>query len=221
MSNKKYGSFMGKLPQTYERFLDFGERRLHTDLRYILHGGFWLFLGQVTGVGTALVLAIAYAHYLPKEIYGNYKYILSILGTLALFTMTGMDAGVQKGVARGREGIFWQAFKYRLGGGVITTLLTCGVGLFYYLQGNILLSSIFFACAPFLVVMEPLGIYGALLVGKKAFRASSIYMLLLQLGTAGAIVSAVIFSKSLFVFPFFLFLLRATHDTNITKQLSI
>ena len=86
------------------------ENFVRTDLRYILRGGSFLFFAQVVGSITALLLAVGYAHYLPKEVYGTYKYILSILGTLSLFSLAGMDTAVQRGVAQGKDAIFWKTF---------------------------------------------------------------------------------------------------------------
>ena len=53
------------------------EKWTHTDMIYLAKGGFWLTLGQIISSVSSFALAVAFANFLPKEVYGNYKYIIS------------------------------------------------------------------------------------------------------------------------------------------------
>ncbi len=166
------------------KLIRWGERKAQTDLRYVLHGGFWLFVGQVGGGVTAIFLAIGYAHYLPKEVYGTYKYILSVFGILSLFSLTGMDTAVQRGIAQGKDAIFWKTFRLRVMSCTIAVLVCVAFGVYYFTNGNRELATLFFVSAPFLLLLDPLSHYNSLLVGRKLFRESSKLSIILQVGSA-------------------------------------
>jgi O-antigen/teichoic acid export membrane protein len=189
---------MHKFRLSYTALLRAIEKHMRTDIRYIIRGGFWLFIGQLTGIVSALLLAIVYARYLPKETYGNYKYVISILGILSMFTFPGMETAAQKGLAQGHDGAFWSALKYRMSGGLIAMIAAVGIGTYYYFLGNMIFAGLFFASAPFLIGMDPLAHYSALLTGKKRFRAATVFMVILQLCTAGIILATVIMSGNIF-----------------------
>ena len=82
------------------------EKYTKTDMLYLARGGFWLTLGQGLGIIAGLLLVIGFANLLPKEVYGNYKFILSLGGIIGAFTLTGMSIAVTQAVARGFEGNF-------------------------------------------------------------------------------------------------------------------
>lgn len=190
---------MTRLPTASRPSLfDRAERLLRTDLHYVLTGGSWLFAGQVVGIIASFLLAIGYAHFLSQESYGTYKFVLSILGMLSLFTLPGMEAGAQKGSAVGKDGVFWDTLKYRFIGGVFAACTSGAIGLYYFLNSNMLLAGIFFSAAPFLVVMDPLSHYNGVLTGKKLFRKISTYGILLQIATSASILLVVILTGDLF-----------------------
>lgn len=179
--------------------INWGERRARTDLRYVLHGGSWLVTGQFVGIAAGLLVAMGYAHFLTKETYGTYKYVLSILGILSLFALPGMESGAQKGIAQNKDGVFWDTLKYRVLGGGFSGIICGGIGVYYYFQGNHVLGGIFFACAPFLIAMEPLAHYNGILTGKKLFKQATIYGAMLQIATSIILFITVYFTGNVFI----------------------
>lgn len=81
---------MERLKHHTHRALRHSEKYFKTDMVYLAKGGFWLTTGQGVASLASLVLAIAFANLLPKEAYGNYKYILAVVGVLTLFGLTGI-----------------------------------------------------------------------------------------------------------------------------------
>ena len=189
---------MKALFNTINRLITWGERKVRTDLRYILHGGSWLVTGQMVGVAAALLVAMGYAHFLTKETYGTYKYVISVLGILSLFTLPGMENGAQRGFAQNKDRVFWDTLKYRLMGGVVATIICGAIGVYYYAQGNLILTGVFLACAPFLILMEPLIHYNTILTGRKLFKQATIYGVILQLSTSITIFVTVYLTNSIF-----------------------
>ena len=81
---------MPKIKNTTLKALLWLQGYTKTDMVYLASGGFWAVFSQlVVSFGTFL-LAIAFAHFVSKEAYGEYKYILSIAGILGTFTLNGL-----------------------------------------------------------------------------------------------------------------------------------
>ena len=185
------------LGERYAGVLSALERFTRIDLRQHAKSWTWLMSGQAVGTATALLLAIGYSHFLSKETYGTYKYVLSIVGILGVLAMPGMDSAAQRSIARGQDGVFWQTFRKRLLGGGAATLVAAAIGLYYFSQGHTLLAAIFFAVAPFLIFFEPLGHYTSLLMGKQLFKQLTFYSVLLQTSAAAIIFATVVLTDNL------------------------
>lgn len=181
------------------KWIAIGERYMHTDLRYLLGGGSWLFLGQLVGIGTSLFLAIGYAHFLSMETYGTYKYVLSIFGLLSIFTLPSMETAAIRGISRGHDGIFWDSLRYRITGGAIASIVCFAIAVYYFFSEQILLATVFLISAPLLIALDPSSHYAALLQGKKLFRQTAIYSIILQLGVGVLLFLAILLSDNLII----------------------
>lgn len=151
------------------------EKYTQTDMVYLAKGGFWLAIAQIMVSASSFLLAIAFANLLPKDIYGNYRYILSLIGILDIFTMSGINTALISTIARQTEGEFWPGFVAKLKWSVLATLASLGVAVYYYLNANLLLASAFGASAILLPFFRLAGLYIALLQGRKNFKLSTIY----------------------------------------------
>ena len=170
---------MPRLTPLWNSILKRAERLTKTDLRYVLGNGSWLLFGQVVGIAVGVSLAVCYAHFLTKEVYGTYKYLLSVFGILSLFSLSGMEDASQRGIAEGKESIFWDAFRVRIKWSLLAFLAT-----------------LFFVSSPFLWLLEPISHYNSLLAGKKLFRKASLLNILLQVCSAVIMVVAIYFTRS-------------------------
>ena len=110
---------MNQMKNWFYRFLKRTQKYTGTDNVYLAKGGFWLTLGQVVSMASAFLLAIAFANLLDPVTYGNYKYILSLLGLLGIFTLDGMRTAINQAVARDLEGSFYTGFKTKLKWGLL------------------------------------------------------------------------------------------------------
>ena len=169
------------------------------DLRPLLKGVAHLSLNQIIGIGTALILALAYAHILPKEVYGTYKYILALFGMLAVFSLPGMDSAAQKWIAAGKEGVFWPTFRKRVEWSGVSVLAGLGIGLYYLVNGNEVLAYSFLITAPLLLVLEPFSHFSALLIGRQQYQRYSYYSAALQLATASVILVTIFLTQNVVI----------------------
>ena len=172
------------LKRAFTRLLVWSQKYTRTDMRYVAHGGFWMSLNLVLSSAVSVALAIVFANLLPKEVYGYYKYVLSIGSLFGFLTFTGMNAAVSQAVARGQDGAFPYAVRIQLKWNLLLTVVLTGVGIYYLLNGSQKLG----VPLLFLAIGSPLAAayttYGAYLGGKKDFKTAS------QYSTAAAVLYA-------------------------------
>ncbi len=164
-----------RLKTSFNRALVWSQKYTKTDMHYVAHGGFWMSLNMVLSSLLSVLLAIVFANLLPKEVYGYYKYVLSIGGLFGFLTFTGMNAAVSQAVARGQDGAFPYAVRIQLRWNLLFTVALAAVGAYYLLNGSqkLGLPLLFLAvCAPLTAAYTT---YGGYLGGKKDFKTTSYY----------------------------------------------
>ena len=174
------------------------QKYTNTDNIYLAKGGFWLTLRQITSMAVAFLSAIAFANLLDPATYGNYKYILSLVGILAVFSLDGIRTAVTQATARGLEGSFYTGFKIKLKWGMLGSLAAMGLALYYWITGNNFFFIPLIISAVFSPLMNASQIYDAYLSGKKLFNIQVNYSIINQIISTAAIITALFFTKNLF-----------------------
>ncbi|XOB42201.1 MAG: oligosaccharide flippase family protein [Candidatus Nealsonbacteria bacterium] len=174
------------------------ERYTQTDMIYLAKSGFWLTLGQIISTAASLLLAIAFANLLDPVTYGNYKYILSLVGMLGILTLSAMRIAIIQATARGLEGSFYTGFKVRLKWGILASLTAIGLAAYYWFKGNYLLPIPLLISALFLPLMQASQVYESFLIGKKLFSIHVKYSVFRRIVSAGAIIITLFITKNLF-----------------------
>ena len=191
--------------KTYN-FLRESERYTKTDMVYLFKGGSWLTLGQIVSSICSFLLAIAFANLLPKETYGSYRYVLSIAGLLAIPTLSGINTAIVQAVARGYEGSFIKGLKTKIRWGLLGGLASLILSSYYYFNDNITLTFAFLITGIFIPFMDSFNIYGALLIGKKKFKISTIYNIIIKILSFIIIISVLFITNNIFLIIFTYFL---------------
>lgn len=148
---------------------------MKTDMVYLAKGGFWLTMAQIVASASGLALVVAFANLLPKETYGAYKYVLSLAGVLAAFSLTGMGVAITQAVARGMEGMLRVGARIQLKWSLLVTLAASAAGAWYLWNGNRELGISMLIVGVFSPIIESASLYGAYLNGKKEFRTEAAY----------------------------------------------
>ena len=190
---------MQKIKGKIYHLLRWSEKYFKTDMVYLAKGGSWLTLGQIVSSASSFLLAIAFANLLPKETYGIYKYVLSIMGILAIPTLSGMSTAITQAVARGYEGSFSPVLKTKIRWGLLGGLASLVLAGYYYFNGNTTLTISFLISAAFLPFMDSFGIYNALPQGRKLFGISSRYGIISQIAGVSTMITAVFLTNNLFI----------------------
>jgi len=171
-----------------------------TDNIYLFKHSSYLLIGSVIGLITAFLLSVAFARLLPKEVYGQYGYILSVAGLIAIATLIGMNNAVIQGVAKGFEGVLKRGFITKLKWGLWGSIVSIGIAIYYWsFKGNAELAISFLIVAIFLPLFKGGEIYQSYLDGKKLFGRRVTYTALIQIISTALIVAALFLTKNLIV----------------------
>ena len=188
-----------KIKSKIYNILRWSQKYTETDMVYLAKGGSWLTLGQTVSTVASFLSAIAFANLLPRETYGTYKYILSIVSILAIPTLSGINAALSRAIARGYEGSFIPALKTKIRWGLLGGLASLGLAGYYYINGNITLTISFLVAAVFLPFMDSLNIYGSFFEGKKLFDVSTKFMIFTRIVSVGAMISILFLTNNIFL----------------------
>lgn len=183
-----------------QKVLNRGSQVLELDLGYFIKGGFWLGLGQAVSYLCAFLLAVVFARQLDQATYGNYRYVFTILATLGLFSLPGIDSVLTQAVARGMEGSFLKALKIKLRWSLLASLLSLILaGYYYFFQINIQLTLAFLIVSFFLPSFHSFSLYEALLGGKKLFKLLTYFTIIYQIISSLAIGLVLLFLPNFYL----------------------
>ena len=167
------------------------------DLFYLIKGESWLMLGKIISMIATFLLSLAWANWVDKEVYGNYQYILSLVGIISIFSLPEIGSALIQAVARGFEGSFISGFKTQLKWGILASLSALGISGYYGLQGNKNFFLCFLIIAVFLPLFNALLIYINFLMGKKLFNIQVKYDSITQVIATAIMILTLFFIKKL------------------------
>lgn len=188
---------LNKIKKEIYILLKKSEKWTKTDMIYLAKGSFWLTLGQGISSLSSFLLALAFANLLPKETYGNYKYILSIVGVLSIATLSGINTSLTRSIARGFEGSMSIALKTKIKWGVLGGIASLILAGYYWMNNNTVFTFAFLISAIFIPFMDSFGVYGPLFSGRKDFKTSTKYKIIAQIIPVLLIIITIFFSKNI------------------------
>ena len=183
---------------------------LETDMVYVAKSGFWLTIGQIAGTFLAFGLSVFFANYVSKDIYGQYKFILSVTGILGALSLSGMGTVVIQAVAKGSEGILKDAVQTTLRWGSIILLFGLGSSVYYFINGNTTLGFSMLIASVALPLTNAFGLYGGYFSGKKNFKLSTLYWIVSQTLLTIGLVSIALLTKNVLALVGIYFLVSVT-----------
>lgn len=162
-------------PSRVQALIRWLEVKTKTDLSYLSRGGFWLSIDEVAGAVAALLLSVAFANYLPKEVYGTYRFLISIFWILTAFTMTGLPSAVSRSVAQGKDDAFRSAFGFSVRWALPLSVIALGTSAYYFMQGNSSLGFGLLIIAGLGPLMQSAYLWSAYFTGKKKFKSLALF----------------------------------------------
>ncbi len=172
------------------------ERFFKTDMVYLARGSFWLNGGQILTSLFSFGLALLFAKFVSKESFGNYRYILSLAGLMATFSLTGLSTGIIQAVARGFSGTYIEAVRVLVKWNSLIFVFSLIGAIYYLTNDNTLLGYGLVVIAIFYPGIKVFESYESFLSGKKDFKKSAIYRGAVDIGTILATASCLFFTDS-------------------------
>lgn len=185
------------IKETIYRTLRRGQKYTQTDNVYIAKQGGYLMASNVIIALSAFLLSVAFARFLPKEIYGQYRFLLSAFNLLTIFTLQSMNRAVTQSIANGHDGVLSDALKTKLRWGLLGGLAGLGIALYYWFFGNAIYAISFLIMAAFLPIMKGAETYQAFLAGKKLFNKKAKFTALAHLFSTSLLILTVFFSNNI------------------------
>jgi len=181
--------------------LRWSERYTKTDMVYLASGGFWLTAEQILIGLIAFGVSIAFALFVSKDVYGTYRFLLSLFWTLTAFSLTGIPTALTRAIANGEEGAYRQAVPFSFLGGLPMSLVAGGISFYYFFVGNTVLGYGALAICLIGPLFQTGYLFSAILEGKRDFRRTALFGLLLSLVPALLLLTLMPFVRS--PLPFF------------------
>lgn len=180
------------------RVLLWSQAYTKTDMIYLASGGFWLAMEQVIFSLSTLALAVAFANLVPPETYGTYKYILSLAGLFAIFSLPGMNTALAHATAQGNgsaiHAVTRSRILYACAGSVVALLGSA----YYFLNDNLQLSLALFIIATTLPIFDTFTSHLYYFVGKRRFDLRTKYHVLTQTISTLILLTTILFTSNLF-----------------------
>lgn len=186
------------LKQKIYKILKWSQKYTKTDMVYLAKGGFWLGTGRTVTAVSSFLLTLVFANLVPKETFGTYKFVLSIVGILAIPTLSGMNTALLQAVARGKEGSFMPILKMKLRWGVLGSLGSIVISGYYFFKGNITLTLCFLIVAAFLPMFNSFRIYESFWAGRKKFDIQNKYRIVTHITATAILIATILLTKNIF-----------------------
>lgn len=181
----------------FDKVLEKIEDYVQFDLRYYMKNASYLILAQGITMSFGLLLSITFARLLTKDLYGQWGYILSIIGILGIFTLPGMSTAIAQAVVKGHDRVLIEGTKEKFKWSIFGSIAVFGVGIYYFLNGSILLGKCFMVSSLFFPFYENFQTYNAFLSAKKSFDTVSKYQSITQALSTIVMVIVIYLSRNL------------------------
>lgn len=142
---------------------------LKLDASYFLKGVLFALMQQIIGVSSGLLVSYLFGHFISVKIFGEYNFILSIIGLFTFLTLPGVDVALTSSIAQGYDSSLIQSQKKKFRISLIGIPIFLGLGFFYILKNNYSLGNALIICSiayPFLYSYTN---YPAFLTAKRKF----------------------------------------------------
>ncbi len=187
-------------------FLRWTEKYTKTDMVYLASGTFWLQIAKGGSMFLSLISSIIFANLLLPETYGNYRYILSVFSYLTIFTLAGMDNVIVSAAAKEENKTILLAIKEKIKWGFGGLIVGLGIAIYYLFNKNIELFGSVLIASLFIPFFDPFFSFMPILNGKKDFKLTTKYGLVIRLIATSALITTVYFSKNIVIITIVYFL---------------
>lgn len=164
---------------------------LNLDTKYFAKASFYSGIQQSIGILSGIVISYFFGHFVPKNIFGEYNLILSIIGFLTIVTLPGLDSYLTRSIAQKYDSSFIRSVRIKFYLSLIGATVLLGFALYH--SSNILLTTSFIVTALFFPFLAPTQLFSEFLTAKHRFKKQAIFF------SFSSILSAILISVAITV----------------------
>lgn len=172
---------------------------LQLDVEYFIKNYIYLALAQGIVALLGLLLSVAFARLVSKELFGQWNYILSMFGLFTIFCLPGINEAIIRAVARGYDKTLVIGTKEKFKWSILGSLALLALGIYYFLDGSEVLGKCFIISSFVFPFYKNLGTYISFLTGKKSFNQVAKYRIITETLSILATLMALYFTGNLII----------------------
>jgi O-antigen/teichoic acid export membrane protein len=166
---------------------------LRFDAKYLVKGIIYLFSANTLGMVMGILLSVTLARVMGEWGYAQYGLVISIIGTLSIFALPGMNTAITRAVARGYDQVYTRGIALQARYALLGALACVPAGLYFsHLKNNPSLGKSFYAAGVLFIPLTVLASYNSFLYGRRMFKvASRFYALTVSFSTCATILTLI------------------------------
>jgi O-antigen/teichoic acid export membrane protein len=176
--------------------LRWSQKYFKTDMLYATKGFSWLLTEKVGQLTLSFLTLTAFANFIPKEVYGTYQYIYSVVAIMAIFTLSELKTAVVRAMAREKEGTPKLAVKESIKWGLLGSLGLVGVAGWYFLHHDTTLALAFVVCAVLLPLWGGFNFFEQFWQGRKQFNKKAVYSISVSVFSTAVMIATLYFTNN-------------------------
>lgn len=180
-----------KLRQSWQNTLKKTENLLSIDVRFYGKSMSLFSLAHATGVLRGLATTFFLARWLPKEAFGQFRFIIAMFAMMGFFSLSGMNSAIIRAVANGDTIVAHKAFKKILTFSPLGSLALLLVALERWFRGEVTVAYGLVIAAVAFVPYSVAGLYGAILQGEENVKKLTAYAIVNNVLFAAGFVIAI------------------------------
>lgn len=188
------------------KFILLTEKYFGIDSFYFFKNTFLSVVQRLVGLVTTLIIIYVFGHYTSTTIFGEYNYILSIIGLLGIFSLPGINNALIRSIANGHDKTYNDAFWFKTRFSIIGSIIILLFSIYYLVFKNeidLFLSLLFLVpLFPFLHLFQ---LSNDFLVAKKEFKILTKFNVLTSIINSILIITAILLINSLPIIIFIQF----------------
>jgi len=178
------------------RFIDWLGHKTKIDAHYITQNGFWVLFSQLSGSILAFATTAVLTYFLTKDDFGQYRYVLSVVPILAIFSLQGIGTAMIRSVAKGRMVDLGKILKTKIKWSLIGSVAAIFISAYYFYQTNSALGYSFLIVAILLPVYENFYVYSYYYKGRQEFKKDARFEVAVRLIQAIVLITTAALTKN-------------------------
>ncbi len=120
--------------------LNYLGRKFGLDAHYFVSNSFLIAANQSIAIIGSLVVTVVFAHHLSEELFGNYRYLITLASIFSVFSLNSIGQSILQTAAQGKTWFFLIGIRYSLISNLLCIAISMAAGLYYFINDNSLLA---------------------------------------------------------------------------------